>query len=55
MTRGTRRRVLSAPGVVRDALTGNPFADSARFLLGAGEVLREVEPDRTRRPHVHVG
>jgi hypothetical protein len=42
---------------------GNPFAQFLRFFLfGQGEVapvtrevLREAEPDRNRRPKVHVG
>jgi hypothetical protein len=42
---------------------GNPAANLVRFLLfGAGEVapvtreiIRRAEPDRERRPHVHVG
>ncbi|MFI5885809.1 amino acid transporter [Streptomyces sp. NPDC051554] len=42
---------------------GNPFANFLRFFLfGQGEVapvtrevLREAEPDRTRRPRVHTG
>jgi hypothetical protein len=42
---------------------GNAIAQLLRFLLfGQGEVapvtrevLRRAEPDRSRRPHVHVG
>jgi hypothetical protein len=42
---------------------GNPAAHLLQFLMfGQGEVapvtrevLREAEPDRSRRPHVHVG
>ena len=42
---------------------GNPARNFLRFLLfGAGEVapvtrevLRRAEPERRRRPHLHVG
>ena len=51
------------PHIYFEWTEGNPFAQFLRFFLfGQGEVapvtrevLREAEPDRTKRPRVHVG
>ncbi len=58
-----RERTGTVPHVYFDWSEGNPVVQFSRYLfIGSGEVapvtreiLREAEPDPTRRPMVHVG
>jgi hypothetical protein len=58
-----RETTGSIPHIYFEWTEGNPFANFLRFFLfGQGEVapvtrevLREAEPNRMRRPRVHVG
>ncbi|WP_432140970.1 amino acid transporter [Streptomyces sp. bgisy084] len=58
-----RDTTRAQPHIYFEWTEGNPFAQFLRFFLfGQGEVapvtrevLREAEPDRSRRPRVHVG
>ncbi|WP_425464379.1 amino acid transporter [Nocardioides guangzhouensis] len=58
-----RDRTGVVPHIYFEWTEGNPVTQFLRFLFfGAGEVapvtrevLRRAEPDRTHRPHVHVG
>jgi hypothetical protein len=63
ITLEVRDRFGLVPHVYFEWTEGNPIANFLRFILwGSGEVapvtrevLRRAEPDRARRPHIHVG
>ncbi len=58
-----RDRTARLPHIYFEWTEGNPAANLIRFLIfGVGEVapvtrevIRRAEPDRDRRPHIHVG
>jgi hypothetical protein len=58
-----RDRTDRLPHIYFEWTEGNPAANLIRFwIFGVGEiapvtreVIRRAEPDRTRRPHIHVG
>jgi len=63
MLLAVRDRTGATPHMYFEWTEGNPVTQFLRFLFfGVGEVapvtrevLRRAEPDRSRRPHVHVG
>jgi hypothetical protein len=63
ITLDLRDQFAVIPHVYFDWTEGHPIANFLRFILwGSGEVapvtrevLRRAEPDRARRPHIHVG
>jgi hypothetical protein len=59
-----RDRFVLVPHIYFDWTEGRPIANFLRFILWGSrksprlvtrEVLRRAEPDRARRPHIHVG